>query len=119
MRGDDRTRGGKRRNERRLIGEDGGSRKQDEREREKTSAIQLEVSGWIRHHKNETRRASILLAADRGSERLSNRHDGAAPEAWGELPHIGGGNRDAAGGRSEPGTGEVEEDCAPAALAAL
>jgi hypothetical protein len=49
---------------------------------------------------------------------LPYRHYGAPCEARGKFAHVGGGDSDAAGGWSEAGAGEVEEDRAAASLGA-
>ncbi len=64
--------------------------------------------------------ASIPLGSEprRPAQALPDRHHRAPRETRGELAHVGGGNRDAAGGGRKARAGEMEEDRAAAPLGA-
>jgi hypothetical protein len=52
------------------------------------------------------------------AERLPDDHDRVARQTWREFAHVGGRNRDAAGGRRKTNAREMEENCAASPFSA-
>ena len=132
MPGDDRASGGEGGDDGRLVGA-GCGRKAKAKEGEggeKREGLKGQVpwrrKRWAKHGAKSDvaviadgswRVQMTVMSLARGQS-LPDRHDRAAREPRSELAHVGGGNRDAAGGGGEAGTREVEEDRAAAPLGA-
>ena len=109
----DRKRGRRASDDRLRVGERHGGR---QKKRENGQANGLQHIGLLRRSRSSD--WATTGSARTGPSSLANIHDAIAGKAGREPAHVGRGDRDAAGGRGQAGTRNMEEDRAALALGA-